>query len=259
MVCRAMPHHSTSHPMPPTQSPSSQTTWPLWALGACAVLSLPWGMWLGLVTSPPERHQGEVVRLMYFHVPMAWIALLFYGLIGVASALFLKTRQPRWALAGQAMAPLGALAAFLCLLTGSLWGHSTWGAWWVWDGRLTSMLILFFLYCGLIAVQNAFDAPERGWTAAAVLALVGLCDLPVIHFSVQWWSTLHQGSSLRLLPAAAGGGHSAMNAAFLVPLLLCGAGFMALAVLCALLRYHMLQDKLALLEHWRHIRWAAPS
>ena len=131
---------------------------------------------------------------MYVHVPSAWMAMFIYVAIAVASAVALIWRHPLADLAAKASAPIGAGFAFLTLATGSLWGRPMWGTWWEWDGRLTSMLILFFLYLGHIALMNAFEDSQRGYRAAAILALVGVVNIPIIKFSVDWWSTLHQPS-----------------------------------------------------------------
>ena len=160
------------------------------------VLGLAIGLGLGLFASPPDYQQGETVRIMYVHVPSAWMALFVYTNIALASAASLIWRHPLADLVAKASAPLGAGFTFLALVTGSLWGKPMWGTWWVWDARLTSVLILFFLYLGHIALSNAFDDPQRCRKAAAVLALVGFVNVPIIKFSVDWWNTLHQPASV---------------------------------------------------------------
>jgi heme exporter protein C len=133
---------------------------------------------------------------MFLHVPAAWMATFVYGVMALASAVALVWRHPLADVAAQAAAPLGACFTFICLVTGSLWGEPMWGTWWVWDARLTSVLVLFFLYLGYIALVNAFDEPTRGARAGAILALVGVVNLPIIKFSVDWWNTLHQPASV---------------------------------------------------------------
>ncbi len=188
-------------------------------LSAVTLLCILSGLYLGLFVAPPDYQQGESVRIMYVHVPSAWMALFVYTNIALASAVALIWRHPLADLAAKASSPVGAAFTFLALLTGSLWGKPMWGTWWVWDARLTSMLVLFFLYLGHMALMNAFESPERGRKAAAVLALVGFVNVPIIKFSVDWWNTLHQPASV----FRAGG--PSIHADMLWPLLLMGAGF----------------------------------
>jgi heme exporter protein C len=164
-------------------------------LGGAALVLLAAGLYLGL-SVPPDYQQGETVRVMFLHVPAAWTAMMAYGLMAVASLVGLVWRHPLADQAAKAAAPLGALFTVLGLVTGSLWGRPMWGAWWVWDGRLTSFLLLLFLYLGYIALWNAIEDETRAARAAAILALVGAVNLPVIEFSVDWWTTLHQGESI---------------------------------------------------------------
>ncbi len=165
-------------------------------LGVLTAALLVVGLILALVVAPPDYQQGDSARIMFIHVPAAWTALFVYVLIVLASASSLIWRHPLADLAGREAAPIGAGFTLICLVTGSLWGRPMWGAWWVWDARLTSVLILFFLYLGYLALANAFDEPTRGARAAAVLALIGAINLPVIKFSVDWWNTLHQPASV---------------------------------------------------------------
>ncbi len=188
-------------------------------LGAATLILAALGLYLALIASPPDYQQGESVRIMYVHVPAAWMALFCYACMAAAAALGLIWRNPLGALAAQATAPVGACFTFLALVTGSLWGKPMWGTWWVWDARLTSVLVLFFLYLGFIALSHAFDDPARGQRAASILALVGVVNLPVIKFSVDWWSTLHQPASI----VRAGG--PAIHASMLAPLLVMAAAF----------------------------------
>ncbi len=199
----------------------------------CARLSLvvlAVGLYLALVAAPPDYQQGDTMRIMYIHVPAAWLALAVYLFVAVASAVALVWRHPLAEIAAGAAAPIGAAFTFVCLTTGSLWGRPMWGAWWVWDARLTSVLVLFFLYLGYIALVNAFDDPARGAKAGSVLALVGIVNLPIIKFSVDWWNTLHQPASVLRL------GGPRIDLSMLVPLLVMALGFFLLFATLLLLR-----------------------
>lgn len=175
----------------------------------------------GLMFSPPDYLQGETVRIMYVHVPAAWLGMGGWAAIAAASISQLVWRHPLAAVAGRAVAPCGATFTAICLLTGSIWGRPTWGTWWEWDGRLTSMLVLFFLYLAYIAL--AASERERGGEGrlAALFGLVGAVNLPIIHYSVLWWRTLHQ-------PQSIGFSGSAIDSSILWPLPLAAAGFAAL-------------------------------
>ena len=166
-----------------------------WLAGATIVLAAA-GLYLGLFASPADYQQGETVRIMYVHVPAAWMALFCYMGLAISAAVGLIWKHPVADVAARATAPIGACFTFLALLTGSLWGKPMWGAWWVWDARLTSVLVLFFLYLGYMALNSAFDDPQRGSKASAILAMVGLVNVPIIKFSVDWWNTLHQPASI---------------------------------------------------------------
>jgi len=170
-------------------------------LSAGALVLLVVGIGWGLFFSPADWQQGDAVRIMYVHVPAAWLASAGYLALAVASAISLVWRHPLADLAAVEIGPVGAAFTAICLATGSLWGKPMWGAWWVWDARLTSVLVLFFLYVGHIALVRAFDTPERGYRAGAVLALIGVVNLPIIKFSVDWWNTLHQPDSITLTGA----------------------------------------------------------
>lgn len=165
-------------------------------LWAAAALSLAAGLYLAFFGVPPDYQQGDTVKIMFIHVPAALVAEMAFGLMALASALGLINRHPLADAAAKAAAPLGALFTALALITGSLWGKAMWGTYWVWDARLTSFLILFFLYLGYMALWNAIEDETRAARAAAILALVGVVDLPIIYFSVNWWNTLHQGESI---------------------------------------------------------------
>ncbi len=162
-----------------------------WLTAPALVLTAA-GLFWGLFLSPADYQQGDAVRIMYIHVPCAWLATAGYTGLAAASFMSLVWRHPLADMAAAEIGPVGAAVTALCLATGSLWGKPMWGAWWVWDARLTSVLVLFFLYCGHIMLIRAFDDTERGARAGAILALVGVVNLPIIHFSVQWWNTLHR-------------------------------------------------------------------
>ena len=187
-------------------------------LVAATFLALGAGLMLGLA-SPPDYQQGTTVKIMFLHVPAAWNAMMVYGLIAVASLVSLVNRHPLADVAARAAAPLGAGFTVLGLVTGSLWGRPMWGAYWVWDGRLTSFLLLLVIYLGYIALWNAIEDETRAARLCAVLALVGAVNLPIIEFSVDWWTTLHQGESI----LRAGG--PVISAVFLWPLFLSAAGY----------------------------------
>jgi heme exporter protein C len=170
-------------------------------LGVCGVLLTATGLLWGLFLSPADWQQGDAVRIMYIHVPAAWLASGGYLALALCSLFSIVWRHPLADLAAAEIGPVGAGFTALCLITGSLWGKPMWGAWWVWDARLTSVLVLFFLYLGHIALVRAFDNPERGYRAGAILALVGVVNLPIIKFSVDWWNTLHQPDSITLTGA----------------------------------------------------------
>jgi len=167
---------------------------PLFAALAAVLFAvgLPWA----LVYSPADYLQGETMRIMYVHVPAAWWALGIYAMMGVASVIGIVWRHALADLAARAAAPIGATFAGLCLVTGSIWGAPTWGTWWEWDGRLTSMLVLFLIYLGYIALWAAIEDEQKAARLAAILCLAGLVNLPIVHFSVTWWSTLHQPASV---------------------------------------------------------------
>ncbi|MBO44864.1 MAG: heme transporter HemC [Rhodospirillaceae bacterium] len=166
-----------------------------WAVGLM-VLAFGSGLYLALFDSPPDYQQGETVRIMYIHVPAAWMAIFTYTTMAVASAATLIWKHPLAVLSAKAAAPIGAGFTIICLVTGSLWGKPMWGTWWVWDARLTSVLVLLFLYLGYMALVDAFDNPERGQKAASLLAIVGAVNVPIIKYSVDWWNTLHQPASV---------------------------------------------------------------
>jgi heme exporter protein C len=188
---------------------------------AAAALLILAGLWLGF-TAPEDYQQGDTVRIMFVHGPSAWLGMGAYVALGVSSFFGLVFRHSLAHAAARACAPLGAGFTALALVTGSLWGRPMWGTWWVWDARLTSMLVLFLFYLGYMALQASIDDGAKADRASAILALVGLVNLPVVKFSVDWWSTLHQGESifLRSGPKLAG--------VYLQPLALMGLGYLLL-------------------------------
>lgn len=200
-----------------------------WFAGA-AVLCLGIGLYLGLFTAPPDYQQGDTVRIMYIHVPAAWMAMFVYASMAIASATALIWRHPLGHLLTKASAPVGACFTVICLATGSLWGKPMWGTWWVWDARLTSVLILLFIYIGYIALVNAFDDQSRGQRTASVLVLVGAVNLPIIKYSVDWWNTLHQPASVMRLDGPA------IHPSMLWPLIAMAIGFKLLFLVLMVLR-----------------------
>lgn len=199
-------------------------------LAAATVALLAFGLAQALVISPPDYQQGDSVRIMYVHVPAAWMSMMIYSIMAAASAAFLIWKHPLADIAARVSAPIGAGFTLITLVTGSLWGKPMWGAWWVWDARLTSVLILFFLYVGYIALSDAYANIERGKKICAVLALIGFVNIPVIRFSVEWWNTLHQPASI----IRSGG--IAIDGSMLLPLFAMGAGFTCFYLVLLILR-----------------------
>ena len=202
------------------------------------------GLFGGLVVAPPDYQQGEAYRIIFIHVPSAWLSLFVYAAMAGAAAVGLVWRIKVAEAVAVACAPVGASFTFLALLTGSLWGKPMWGTWWVWDARLTSELVLLFLYLGIIALNNAIPDPRRAARASAILAIVGLIDLPIIHFSVDWWNTLHQGATVFRLDGPS------IHPSMLAPLLLMVAAFTLFFLTVALMR-----TRCELLERERHSQW----
>jgi heme exporter protein C len=194
------------------------------------------GIYGGLVRAPADYQQGDAFRIVYVHAPAAWLSLMCYTTMAVAAAVGLVWRIKLAHALAAATAPIGASFALVCLATGSLWGRPMWGTWWVWDARLTSQLILFFLYLGYMALRSAFDDLQRADRASAVLAVVGVVNVPIIHFSVYWWNSLHQGSTVLRK------GGPAMPMSMLIPLLMCLGGFTLLyaALVCIRVRGEVL-------------------
>ncbi len=188
------------------------------------------GLVWGLVIAPPDYLQGDAQRVMYVHVPAAWMAMLCYAVMAALSASLLVWKHQLAGIAACASAPIGLCFTAIALVTGSLWGKPTWGTYWVWDARLTSVLVLFFLYAGFIALAGSFDDRDRGMRAAAILALIGIVNLPIIKFSVDWWNTLHQPASVFRVDGPT------IHSSLLYPLIVMALGFLALFLVVLLLR-----------------------
>jgi heme exporter protein C len=216
-----------------------------WLTGLTGVLLLV-GLYQALFVAPPDYQQGESVRIMYVHVPAAWMSMFVYVLMAVAGAIGLVWNIKLAEVMARACAPVGAWFTFLALATGSLWGKPMWGTWWAWDARITSELILLFLYLGVMALYAAIDDPKRAARAAGILALVGAVNVPIIHFSVDWWNTLHQPASVTRL------GRPAIHISLLIPLLLMAAAFMSYFATVLLMRMRN-----EILERERHTAWVA--
>lgn len=215
-----------------------------WVGGTAAVL-IAAGLAIGLGVAPADHRQGEAYRIIFVHVPAAWMSMVVYVAMAFWAAVGLAfNARPAFMLA-HALAPTGALMTFVALWTGALWGKPTWGAWWVWDARLTSELILLFLYVGVQSLHAAIDDPRRADRAAGLLAIVGVVNVPIIYFSVQWWNTLHQGASVSLAKAPS------MAAPMLLGMLVMALGFWAYCIAVSLARL-----RVVMLERDRHTAWA---
>jgi len=211
---------------------------------ALAVLFGLAGLWLGLLVAPTDFQQGEGYRIIFVHVPTSWMSMFIYLVMAFWAAIGLAFNTRLSGMMATALAPTGALMAFLSLWTGALWGKPMWGTWWVWDARLTSELILLFLYIGFIALQAAIDDPRRADKAGAVLLLVGVVNIPIIYFSVKWWNTLHQGASVSLTKSPS------MAATMLWGMLLMALCFWMYSLAVAFARVRTI-----LLERERHTEW----
>jgi len=198
-------------------------------LTAVTLILLGVGLYLSLFVAPPDYQQGETVKIMFIHVPSAWLAMFGYMLIAAAALGTLIWRHPLADVAAKTAAPIGATFTFIALVTGSLWGKPMWGTYWVWDARLTSVLILFLLYLGLIALWQSIEEPGRAGRAAAILALVGAVNVPIIHYSVVWWNTLHQPASVFRIDGPT------IDPALLTPLFVMAIAFTLLFVLLHLI------------------------
>src|SRR5437016_40462 len=193
-------------------------------LAAATVVAFALGLYQVWFVAPDDYQQGATVKIMFVHVPNAWLSMAVWGVMSIASIGTLVWRHPLADVAAKSAAPLGAAFTFLALFTGSLWGRPMWGTYWVWDARLTSVLVLFLMYLGLIALWRTVDDPSRAARAAAILTLVGAINLPIIKFSVDWWNTLHQPASVMRM------GGPSLDKAFLIPLLVMAIGFSLLFV-----------------------------
>lgn len=189
-------------------------------IGIVGLLCIIFSTWQGLFVVRPEQYQGDAARIMFVHVPMAWLAMAAYTLMALASFVWFVWRHETADLAAKSIAPLGALSTGLCLATGSIWGKPTWGTWFQWDdARLVSVLVMFFLYLGYMALRKSMDTHQRAARAGAILAMVGLINVPIIKFSVDIWSSLHQDASVLRLDGPA------MPAEYLIPLLVGALGY----------------------------------
>ena len=228
---------------------SPQTFYPLagrlaplfWALAVvlCAI-----GLVLGLLVAPTDFQQGDSYRIIYIHVPAAWMSMFIYLVMAIWAATGLVVNTRLSSMMASALAPTGALMTFIALWTGALWGRPTWGTWWVWDARLTSELILLFLYIGFMALHASIDEPRRADRAAAILAIVGVVNVPIIYFSVKWWNTLHQGASVSLSRAPS------MATTMLAGMLVMALGFWMYSIAAALTRVRGI-----ILERERNAAW----
>jgi len=198
-------------------------------LTALTLILLGIGLYLAFFVAPPDYQQGETVKIIFIHVPAAWLAMFGYMLIAVAALGTLIWRHPLADVAAKTAAPIGATFTFIALVTGSLWGKPMWGTYWVWDARLTSVLVLFLLYLGLLTLWQAIEEPGRAGRAAAILALVGAVNIPIIHYSVVWWNTLHQPASVFRV------GGPTIDPSLLAPLLVMALAFTLLFILLHLI------------------------
>lgn len=214
-----------------------------WFAGLAVLLTLA-GLAIGLVVAPTDAQQGEAYRIIFVHVPAAWMSMVIYVAMAFWAGVGLIFNARSAAMLALALAPTGALMTFLALWTGALWGKPTWGAWWVWDARLTSELILLFLYIGFMSLHAAIDDARRADRAAALLALVGVINVPIIYFSVKWWNTLHQGASVSL-----------MSAPSMATVMLTGMLVMALAFWMYCLAVAAMRLRVILLERDLNAQW----
>ncbi|WP_430459018.1 heme ABC transporter permease CcmC [Pusillimonas minor] len=228
---------------------SPKTFYPLagklipWFASAAAILAVL-GMYVGFFMAPTDAQQGEGYRIIFLHVPVSWMSMFIYLVMAFWAAIGLAFNSRLAAMMATALAPTGAMFTFLSLWTGALWGKPMWGTWWVWDARLTSELILLFLYIAFIALQSAVDEPRRADKAGAVLALVGVVNIPIIYFSVQWWNTLHQGASVSLTQAPS-----------MAMIMLVGMLIMALASWMYTVAVALMRVRCIILEREHHAGW----
>ncbi len=211
---------------------------------AVALILTVLGLYVGYFVAPTDRQQGDAYRIIFLHVPAAWMSMFIYMVMAFWAGIGLVFNTRMSSMMATALAPTGAMFTFLALWTGALWGKPTWGAWWVWDARLTSELILLFLYIGFMALQASIDEPRRADKAGAVLALVGVINVPIIYFSVQWWNTLHQGSSINMKSAPT------MAMTMLLGMLIMALAFWAYTIAMTLYRVRCI-----VLEREQHTDW----
>ncbi len=214
-----------------------------WFAGLAAVLTVV-GLYMSFFVAPTDYKQGEAYRIMFIHVPAAWMSMFIYVVMAVYAALGLIFNTRLSAMMASSLAPTGAMFTFLALWTGALWGKPMWGTWWVWDARLTSELILLFLYIGFMSLEAAIDDPRRATRASGLLAIVGVVNVPIIYFSVQWWNTLHQGASISLDKAPS------MATIMLVTMLVMTLAFWMYTIAIVLYRV-----RCEILERERHSEW----
>ena len=228
---------------------SPQTFYPLaarmipWFAALAAIFGVA-GLYIGFFVAPTDAQQGEAYRIIFVHVPASWLSMFLYVVLAFWAAVGVALNTRLAGMVATAIAPTGAMFAFLSLWTGSLWGKPMWGTWWVWDARLTSELILFFLYIGFIALQSAIDDPRRADRAGAVLALVGVINIPIIYFSVKWWNTLHQGASVSLTRSPS-----------MARTMLAGMLLMSLALWMYSIAVSLARTRAIILERERHAVW----
>jgi heme exporter protein C len=215
-------------------------------VSAIAVILIVVGLYMSFFVAPTDYKQGEGYRIIFVHVPAAWMSMFIYVIMAVWSGIGLVFNTRLSAMMAQALAPTGAMFTFLALWTGAFWGKPMWGAWWVWDARLTSELILLFLYIGFIALQGAIDDRRRADRAGAILALVGVVNIPIIYYSVKWWNTLHQGASVTITKG------SSMGEVMLWTMLIMALGFWAYSIAVALSRVRSI-----ILERERDTTWVS--
>jgi heme exporter protein C len=217
--------------------------WIPWLALICAGFMLA-GLYQGLWVAPPDYQQGESYRIMFVHVPAAWMSMFVYVVMAGAGAIGLIWHMKLAEIVAISSAPIGASFTFLALVTGSIWGKPMWGTWWVWDARLTSELILLFLYLGVIALYNAVDDKRTAIRAVSILALVGVVNIPIIHYSVEWWNTLHQGPTVTKFDAPS------IDIRMLIPLLLMAVAFKLFYVVMVLMR-----SRCEVLQRERNTQW----
>ncbi|HUW51742.1 MAG TPA: heme ABC transporter permease CcmC [Sulfuricella sp.] len=216
-----------------------------WFYGAAALLCIV-GLYISFFLAPTDFQQSDAYRIIFIHVPASWMSMFIYIVMAVWAALGLAFNTRLSFMMASALAPTGAMLTFVSLWTGALWGKPTWGAWWVWDARLTSELILFFLYLGFMALQAAIDDPRRADRAGALIALVGVVNVPIIYFSVRWWNTLHQGASVSMTKAPS-----------MAAIMLEGMLVMALAVWMYAIAASLSRVRSIILERERNSQWVA--